>query len=207
MTQNVMIYTYKTVIYEIWLAAPGFLGSLRTPGPPTSARAGECKRHRSCFERYNAASRSRSVRSPALTRLYQWDRLRLPAYRAREILSACKIPRRTLGRPDVPWIENPLRQIRGAQSTVLRKQRAIDRQPGTPLARWPCAGDVSCCWRLRPDGGVAAWRSRPRSACAHPAYYENTAGNAACSLAVRRQRSEPQAAVARRGRLRPGASA
>jgi hypothetical protein len=31
------------------------------------------------------------------------------------------------------------------------------------------------------------------------AYYEKTAGNAAGSLAVRRQRSEPQAAVARRG--------
>jgi hypothetical protein len=38
-----------------------------------------------------------------------------------------------------------------------------------------------------------------RSASTHPAYYENTAGNAAGSLAVRRLRSEPQAAVARRG--------
>jgi hypothetical protein len=46
---------------------------------------------------------------------------------------------------------------------------AIERQPGTPRARWPCAGGAaSRRWRW-PPGGAATWPSRVSSACAHPA--------------------------------------
>jgi trehalose 6-phosphate synthase len=48
----------------------------------------------------------------------------------------------------------------------------MERQAGTPLA-----GGDACCWRLRPDGGVAAWRSRASSACAHPAAWHAKISN------------------------------
>jgi hypothetical protein len=38
-------------------------------------------------------------------------------------------------------------------------------EPGTPPARWPCAGSEASCWRLRPEGCVAAWRSSGCIAC------------------------------------------
>jgi hypothetical protein len=50
-------------------------------------------------------------------------------------------------------------------------RHTMERQPGTPRARWPRAGSEASRRRLRPDGCAAARRSRPRSACAHPAVW------------------------------------
>jgi hypothetical protein len=60
--------------------------------------------------------------------------------------------------------------------------------------------EASRRWRW-PTGGAATWPSRVSSACAHPAAWHTMERQPGTPLArgYRRQRSEPQAAVATRG--------
>jgi hypothetical protein len=79
----------------------------------------------------------------------------------------------------------------------------MERQAGTPRARWPRAGSEASRRRW-PPGGAATWPSRVRSACAHPAAWHDVTAQIAllCGEAASRAGSGHHETMGERARFR-----